>query len=335
MMDTPKEKIALIITSIAPPNAVMETFAAGARERDVDFIVIGDTKSPADFNLPGCDFHSIARQESSGFRIAGILPKKHYARKNIGYLLARNHDIIIETDDDNFPFDSFWHRRHRRVKAGILNSTGWINVYGYFSSESIWPRGFPLEQLQRELPEPGPDVEVWCPIQQGLADKNPDVDAVYRMTSKLPLDFEPRLPLALGERSWCPFNSQNTTWFKEAFPLLYLPSYCSFRMTDIWRSFVAQRITWTCGWSTLFHSSTVWQDRNEHNLLKDFEDEIPGYLNNSRIAAALEDANLESGESGIGENLMRCYKILIELGVVGENEMYLLECWIEDLANRS
>src|SRR5204863_4881711 len=145
------------------------------------------------------------------------------------------------------------------------------------SEETIWPRGFPLEYLSKVNPELKSKTEkINCPIQQGLADENPDVDAVYRMSQKLPVNFDKCDPVVLGKNSWCPFNSQNTTWFKEAFPLLYLPSYCSFRMTDIWRSFIAQRIAWTCDWSVLFHNSTVWQERNEHSLLKDFEDEVPG-----------------------------------------------------------
>ncbi|MHC4265647.1 MAG: STELLO glycosyltransferase family protein, partial [Planctomycetota bacterium] len=68
------------------------------------------------------------------------------------------------------------------------------------------------------------------------ADDNPDVDAVYRLTQRLPLTFRKDRRLALGNGSKCPFNSQNTTWFPDAYPLLYLPAYCSFRMTDIWRS---------------------------------------------------------------------------------------------------
>src|SRR5205807_7157091 len=127
-----------------------------------------------------------------------------------------------------------------------------------------------------------------CPIQQGLSDENPDVDAIYRMANPLPVLFDKANSVSLGKNSWCPFNSQNTTWFKEAFPLLYLPSYCSFRMTDIWRSFVAQRIAWTCGWSILFHQSTVRQDRNDHNLMTDFKDEISGYSNNALICKSLQ-----------------------------------------------
>ena len=155
------------------------------------------------------------------------------------------------------------------------------------------------------------------PIIQGLADENPDVDAAYRMTQKLPVMFAKDSPVALAEGCWSPFNSQNTAWKKEAFPLLYLPSHCSFRMTDIWRSFIAQRIAWTCGWYILFHSPDVRQERNQHNLLKDFEDEISGYLNNARIRGMLEDLDLKSGKENIPENLVRCYRMMTENKQIG------------------
>ena len=65
---------------------------------------------------------------------------------------------------------------------------------------------------------------VVSPIWQGLADRNPDIDAIYRLTQPLPVHFDKtKLRIALAEGSICPFNSQNTTWFREAFPLMYLP----------------------------------------------------------------------------------------------------------------
>ncbi len=327
-----EQKTSLIITSIAAPNEALKSFASGAAHQDIDFIVIGDTKSPADFKLSNCRFYSIEEQDKLNFRLAKILPKKHYSRKNIGYLLAAASEIIIESDDDNFPKTEFWNRRSRKIKAKIVGEEGWINIYRSFSNAPIWPRGFPLEYISTSTPilENDP-ADLICPIQQGLADENPDVDAVYRMCRELPVKFDKRLPVALGKNSWCPFNSQNTTWFREAFPLLYLPSYCSFRMTDIWRSFIAQRIAWTCGWTILFHNATVWQERNEHSLLKDFEDEIPGYLNNASICRLLEAVDLKNGVENLGENLFRCYTIMVENKFIGREELPLVEAWINDL----
>ncbi len=325
-------KSSLVITSISAPNAAMKLFARESKKLGIEFIVIGDVKSPANFKLDGCRFYSIEEQEKLDFRLAKILPEKHYSRKNLGYLLAAHQDVIIETDDDNFPKEEFWIPRSKKILSNAIENNGWTNVYGYFSDEKIWPRGFPLELLSGIIINQGnPEVEHFCPIQQGLADENPDVDAIYRMSMKLPIIFNRRNPLALGNNSWCPFNSQNTTWFREAFPLLYLPSYCSFRMTDIWRSFIAQRIAWTCGWPILFHNATVWQERNEHSLLKDFEDEIPGYLNNSKICRLLQEINLLNGIENMSENLKRCYLMMIENNFIGREEMPLLEAWIKDI----
>lgn len=236
------ENTFLIITSIAnQEHPVLKQFAEETSKHKIPFIVIGDTKSPKEFNLAGCDFFSIERQRTLKFKLINILPEKHYARKNLGYLIAisRGAEIIIETDDDNLPLESFWNKRTRLVNAHLLKDKDWVNVYKYFTETHIWPRGFALENILSKTPVLDNQQLIDCPIQQGLADENPDVDAIYRLTLPLPVKFNKTDSIALGNNSVCPFNSQNTTWFKEAFPLLYLPSYCSFRMTDIWRSGLA------------------------------------------------------------------------------------------------
>jgi STELLO glycosyltransferases len=330
------EKTFLVITSIAgADNSVLKQISKEAQEHKVPFIVIGDTKSPSDFKLEGCDFYSIEKQKSLSWTLAEKLPYKHYARKNLGYLVAASQgaEVIVETDDDNLPYKSFWQGRKRSVNAHLLTGTGWTNVYKYFTEHHIWPRGFALEHLLNTVPSLAGKKKINCVIQQGLADDNPDVDAIYRMTLPLPVKFNQSENIVLGENSICPFNSQNTTWFKEAFPLLYLPSYCSFRMTDIWRSFVAQRIAWACGWNILFHAATMYQERNEHNLMNDFKDEIPGYLNNKLIMERLHALKLKDGTENIPENLLACYKELIGMELIGKEELPLVQAWIKDIGS--
>ena len=108
-----------------------------------------------------------------------------------------------------------------------------------------------------------PVTDVDCPIQQGLADNDPDVDAIYRLVLPLPQRFR-------TDRRWrsrghvVPVQQpEHRAGGAMPLPLLYLPAYCSFRMTDIWRSFVAQRIAWENGWQLLFHGPTMEQERNE------------------------------------------------------------------------
>ncbi|HKR02126.1 MAG TPA: STELLO glycosyltransferase family protein [Pyrinomonadaceae bacterium] len=330
-----KDKTALIVTSIARPNAVLRALAEGCLELGLDFIVIGDQTSPPDFELEGCRFFDLAQQRELGFRFAVKCPTRHYARKNIGYLTALRDSasVIIETDDDNFPTADFWKERNRRQPAGLVSSAGWVNVYLYFTDANIWPRGLPLDHTQTPVPqfESLKQEELDCPIQQGLADENPDVDAIYRLVLPLPQSFRKDRRVALGSGSWSPFNSQNTTWWRDAFPLLYLPAHCSFRMTDIWRSFVAQRIAWANDWAVLYHEPTVWQERNEHNLMRDFRDEVPGYLNNAAIAEALDKLPLRPGLDQLNDNLRLCYEELVRMELVGREELALVEAWVADL----
>lgn len=327
---------AVVVTTINAPTRAVEEIQARTGELSARFFVIGDSKSPPDFSLPGSDYLDIAAQVATGFRFAELCPTRHYARKNVGYLAAMRAgcDVIIETDDDNIPRDGFWAPRTRVQRAPTVDAKGWCNVYRYFTDTPIWPRGLPLNEVRSEVaPLASLTVaEADCPIQQGLADENPDVDAIYRLVLPLPVSFEPDRAVILGEGAWCPFNSQNTTFWKDAFPLLYLPYHCSFRMTDIWRSFVAQRLAWAAGWRLQFHSSTVFQERNAHDLMRDFADEVPGYLHNERIRKTLEDADFTSGSDALGDNLLKAYEALIGLGVVGAEERALVAAWVEDLS---
>jgi len=146
----------------------------------------------------------------------------------------------------------------------------------------------------------------------------------------LPQSFRKDRRVALADGSWCPFNSQNTRWWRDAFELLYLPSYCSFRMTDIWRSFIAQRIAWLNDWAILFTEPTMKQDRNVHNLMRDFEDEIPGYLHNETICETLQALPLESSQAKIADNLRICYEKLVAMSLIGKEELPLLDAWLAD-----
>ncbi|GAB5434714.1 MAG: hypothetical protein EpisKO_40840 [Epibacterium sp.] len=329
-------KTSIIITSINQPEHAVNKIAALALDKGWDFFLIGDRKGPARFELDGCQLITLEDQRALDFKLARTCPEGHYARKNIGYLLAiaTGTERLYETDDDNIPYDTFWMPDSPDVAGGqICNSDTPVNAYQLFTSGRIWPRGYPLSDINASFEAKYLTVtgDSTCPVWQGLANENPDVDAIFRLTYPMPFSFEARAPVALGKKAWCPFNSQNTTWFKSAFPLLYLPAYCSFRMTDIWRSFVAQRIMWANNWNLMFHEATVYQERNEHDLMRDFTDEIPGYRFNERILELLDSASMKAGAEHIPENLRIAYGLLVEEGLVGAEELPLLENWIEDL----
>ncbi|MDB5323360.1 MAG: hypothetical protein JWN40_4991 [Phycisphaerales bacterium] len=279
----------------------------------------------------------LAEQVGLAYGLARLLPVGHYVRKNLGYLLAMSGGAgcIYETDDDNAP-NQTWRPREMTTGARAVSGAGWFNVYRMFTPAVIWPRGFPLERIHdaRTIDPARVDaeVEISSPIQQGLADGSPDVDAVWRLTMDRPFTFAHGASVCLGAGAWCPFNSQSTWWWPAAYPLMYLPSFCTFRMTDIWRSFVAQRCLWELGQGVTFHAAEVVQERNEHDLLKDLAEEVPGYLKNEAIRGRLEGLALRAGAGNVAENLVRCYESLVVDGVVGAEEMGLVRAWVGDLA---
>lgn len=328
--------LAAIITTIQPPTAAIESLVARLLPIGAELIVAGDKKGPAQFDLKGVQFLSLQDQLDSPYELARKLPTGHYARKNVGYLaaIAAGAGCLYETDDDNAPLPS-WERRVETVEAIAAMETGWVNVYCCFSPERIWPRGFPLDAVVESCAHPVKLTQtprsVRAPIQQGLANHSPDVDAIWRLTLDRPFNFEGGPSILLPPGAWCPFNSQSTWWWPEAYPLLYLPSYCSFRMTDIWRSFIAQRCLWEMGHGVVFHASEVFQERNEHDLMRDFNDEIPGYQRNRELVTTLERICLEQGANVAGANLLHCYETLVDKGFFPEKELELVRAWLTDL----
>ncbi len=327
----------LIITTINSPNRILEEIVQGATGHGVETIIIGDKKTPPGFNLPGSVYVSPEEQQLQFPEFSETLPWNSYARKNIGYLFAISHDaaLIQETDDDNIPLEKFWEVPGIPVKTVVSEKGGWYNVYRYFTENNtvIWPRGFPIQQIQTEFPVTFSNAGGLKPLVfQGLADVNPDVDAIYRMTGILPFNFSEREAVMLSPGIWCPFNSQNTVFLPEAYPLLYLPSTCSFRMTDIYRSLIAQRCLWASGSAVTFHSPTVYQERNEHDLLRDFEDEIAGYLNIDKARAALDNCELRKDD--MLYNLEICYQAMFRLNLIKEHEFPILNKWIQFFKNR-
>jgi hypothetical protein len=333
-----------IITTIQQPTPSVFGLVERLHAIDGKLIVAGDSKGPTCFDGPPgrpwpVEFLSLTAQESGRFKLAENLPTKHYARKNIAYLhaIAAGAECIYETDDDNAPNDSWKPRAEMIDGSRLVVSPGaarWVNVYRYFTDDNIWPRGLPLDEIRQHIPklcEAGQSLR--APVQQGLVNGSADVDAIWRLVMDRDFSFDNCPSIYLEPGNWCPFNTQSTWWWPVAFPLLYIPSYCSFRMCDIWKSFVAQRCLWAMGLGVVFHAPEVVQDRNPHDLMRDFRDEIPGYEHNRRIAEILDGLDLPGDPELVGENLRQCYVALISSGVFPQQEMALVDAWLLDLCS--
>ena len=333
-------KTTLVITTINKPNKNIKKFSIGSLKNKWDFVVIGDKKSPKNFKLKYGEYFNLTNQKKIKFKFNKICPINSYARKNIGYLLAfkKKSEIIIETDDDNCPKKNFFFPKKLEHNANTIKNNSWINIYDLFlknkNKKIIWPRGIPLDEIwsNRIFIKKKKEKEKFF-LQQGVCEKNPDVDAIYRLLNKnINIKFKNNYSINLGN-SISIFNSQNTIWFKKIFPLMYLPVTCTMRCTDIWRSLIALNILKKDGKKILFHGTTMYQERNFHNLNKDFEQEIPMYLLNKKIYETLTKINLKKGSNNYCYNLNLSYETLINKKLIEKKEIKFLKAWLSDYKN--
>ena len=323
----------IVITSIFSPTEAIEKFS---KLDDWRIIVVADKKTDPNWVYPNVEFVSVSEQEKMISPLVNSLPWNSYTRKNIGYALAisRGATVIYDTDDDNIPMENWISNPSFLGEYEVVKRPSFVNIYSFFSTKHVWPRGLPLQYIlnnessgvtEKELTDIG--------IFQFLADEDPDVDAIYRLTNNTPIYFNKRNPLTLDKGVCCPFNSQNTYFRSEVFPLLYLPITVTFRFTDILRGLVAQPILWAAGYRLGFGEATVIQKRNPHDYLKDFESEIPGYLFAEKIVMIVSEQ--VSPDRSITENLVLVYQALEKEQIVGALEMKVLNLWLQLFPNRA
>jgi hypothetical protein len=320
----------IVITSIFAPTEAVLSFS---KLVGYHLVVVGDKKTPADWHCEGASYLAADGPDGAGHSLSKVLPSDHYCRKMMGYLysMSKGADTIIDTDDDNIPGGRWGFPAPEGHFSFIPEGYGFINIYRLYTDQVIWPRGFPLDlvaapsQFPDRLVEGHGRVGVW----QGLADRDPDVDAIYRLTNAAPCYFRERPPVVLGKNTISPFNSQNTWTRRELFPLLYLPAGVNFRFTDILRGLVAQPIMWLYDYHLGFTHATVVQQRNPHDPFSDFIDEIPMYRHAGEVAGIV--SGVVSGGKTMADNLFNAYTALEGRGIVNGRELIVLEAWLRDV----
>jgi hypothetical protein len=316
----------IVITTIFPPNTVIRAYAKLGHP----LIVVGDKKTAEPWSSKNCHYISVADQKRRFPDLADVLPWNHYGRKNLGYLHAmKNTSALIETDDDNLPLSNYPNFKVSDTSSTrIASKSGVCNIYQLFlknKKTSLWPRGFPLERILEVEKLNRKKVTTSHYIQQGLINGDTDVDAIYRLTNNTEVTFKKSGPISLAPHTYAPINTQNTFWHKEAFLLLYLPVFATFRSCDIYKGWIAQRLLWEIDSTVLFLPPSVIQKRNPHNYLKDFESEVPLFLHTSKFLEVLERLKLRGSLSA---KLLQTYTALIKAGFMDERELAIVKMWV-------
>ncbi|KAK3600918.1 hypothetical protein CHS0354_013298 [Potamilus streckersoni] len=274
--------------------------------------------------------------------ISRTLPWKHFGRKNIGYVYSIHHgaEYIWDFDDDNVGIINLTMLIEKTNFSYLIPCSGWsntlINPYPYFGVNETysWPRGFPLEEIRNPTVTPRL-CQSYAPMTigviQSLANKQPDVDAIYRLTRDNPFDFKATLrshqPIMIPRGSYTPFNAQATLWAKPAFFYIPLPISVDGRVTDIWRSYFAEYFFHRDDIKLIFSPPYVRQDRNPHNLLKDLDAENDLYLRSNLLTNLLS----ELSNTNISLGLQQLYDELYMRGYIESEDLKFIYAWVKTI----
>ena len=340
----------VVVTTINAPTSSI--FKLTELPEPWKIVVIGDKKTNNEGWKVFDDssklvYLSVESQLKLNYKTTKYIPYNSYTRKNIGYLYAVEHGAkeIYETDDDNIftTFEQLYNSfNFSKVCYAENNKTTMINPYAYFGRPTVWPRGFRLFDIGNDWYDKffisTPEQITSKPlVYQGIANGDPDVDAIFRLTRAnaqypIKLDFYDIYPLLYFPGNYIPINSQNTRFLYESFPALALPTTVAFRVCDIWRGFIMERFIWGYNGTVLFHSPSVYQNRNAHDYYADFVDEEALYYGLEDILNGL-NSEINKNIFNPGYFLVSLIEILVKKNILKENDLKMYKAFIEDLEN--
>ncbi|VDM75957.1 unnamed protein product [Strongylus vulgaris] len=102
-----------------------------------------------------------------------------------------------------------------------------------------------------------------------------------------------------------------------------------YTVTDIWRSYFAQKLLHLVGERVAFYPVNAIQFRNAHDYLADFEQELDVYMKSGEFVELLESWHCES--SDISTCAVELAEELGRLGFWQKKDAHLVKLWIDDL----
>ena len=237
-----------------------------------------------------CIYLDPKEQEKKYPALSMILGWNTIRRRNIGFVEAYNigADIIATVDDDNIPYD-LWGKElyvNKELELDLYEpKNGVFDPLSITKSNFIWHRGYPIEYVPERLNvEFKNKVKRKVLVQADLWDGDPDIDAIARLIFKPHVNFDeinkPYCSNKIG-----PFDSQNTFLSREVIPYYMVFPFIG-RMDDIWGAYILQKFFPD---SVIYNRASVYQERNEQELITNLEEELFGYRYTSKLINDLDN----------------------------------------------
>lgn len=268
-------KRVIVTTTINAPTRATLAFAGNP---DWTLVVVGDRKTPhADYEAIDCVYLSPETQEERYPDLCEVTPWNSIQRRNVGFVEAyrMGADVIATVDDDNIPYPDWGADLHVGQEIDVDLYEPEAEVFDPLSvtdAPQVWHRGFPIELLGvRDRVTYMGKRRRKVLVQADLWDGDPDIDAIARLSLMPIVKYSVDSPYAGS--CVAPFNSQNTFLAREVLPYYAVLPFVG-RMDDIWGAYVLQAKFPDC---VVYNRASVYQDRNEQDLVTNLEREVLGY----------------------------------------------------------
>ena len=359
------EQWGVVTTNYEPSEAVRRWM----RVEGWCLVMVGDRKSSNKYQTQwtGGDgkiavvYLSLDDQKALNNAFVNAVPWNSFGRKNIGYLYAMMHGarVIWDFDDDNML--KFWipgaaPKGAPSIEAAVpsqgaqtihvlepyKHNCSTYNPYPMIGAPVLpsWPRGLPLSHIKR--PECYDTQTVSRKVShksvavlQSLADIQPDTDVVYRITMPHPFSFKrssETKPLMVPKGVFAPYNAQATLHFEASFWALLLPVTVHGRVSDIWRSYFAQRLFWDLDLRVGFLARPlVVHAQNYHSNLGDLEGERDLYQKSEHLVQFL--GRWQGKGKTLIERIEELWVALYEHQYIEFEDVVLLQRWLQALVD--
>lgn len=274
--------IYIATTTINAPTKALKLFA---KNKNCKLVVALDKKSKK-FELRNSIILSTSYQEKKWPKLSKLVGWNCIQRRNFAILEAYNRgaEVIALIDDDNIPYNNWFKNiyvgKKIRCKEVDINKNIFDPV-GYTNYPKLWHRGIPLELVKDRKYKTKKKALIEVDIQANFWNGDPDIDAICRMIYKPECNFK-KSYFPFYSKKISVFNSQNTLITRRMVHDYFLFPHIG-RMDDIWASFYVT----SKKYKVIYNEPTVYQNRNAHNLIKDFKDEYIGYTNSLKLVENL------------------------------------------------
>ena len=267
----------IVLTTIQPPTEATILFS---EMKDWDLIVVGDLKTPEkDYKKLNCQYISPSDQEKINLKLSDSIGWNSIQRRNFGYIVAYENgtDVLANVDDDNIPYENWGENLsiNKEIEYDCFESeNGYFDPLSATNENKLWHRGYPIELVKTKNKIKNLGIKKKKPmIQADLWDGDPDIDAICRLSMMPEVKYDNKN--YFGSEQLSPFNTQNTFFSREIIPRFMVIPHVG-RMDDIWAAYFVQKEFPN---SLIFGPSSVYQERNEQDLIKNLENELIGYRN--------------------------------------------------------